>query len=63
MKLSRLALNFTSTCFGPLRSQDGRPAPPDPDPAPLNRLRAGVTPRASLADSVQNNDSLDSVTE
>lgn len=63
MKLSRLAPNFTSTCFSPLRSQDGRPVPPGPDPAPLNRLRAGVTPGASLADSVQNDDSLDSVTE
>lgn len=63
MKLSRLALSFPSTCFSPLRSQDGRPAPPGPDPGPLNRLTAGVTPQANLADSVQNDDSLNSVTE
>lgn len=63
MTLSRLALNFPSTCFSPMRSQYGRPAPPGSDPAPLNRLTAGVTPRANLANSAQNGGSPDSVTE
>lgn len=63
MKLSRLALNFPSTCFSPMRSEYGRPAPPGPDPAPPNRLTAGVTPQANLANSAQNGGSPDSVTE